>query len=381
MHERGAGGGVESIFWGLFDQLASDPSLDLSGFYFSHRSNDHIERRGEVCLGSTRQPGYRRLWNARRQVFGTLRSASTPDSLVVATHFALYAAALLPDLSRLNHVVHFHGPWAAETAVEGRHQANVVMKRLMERAVYSSAKAFITLSEAFKDLLVKGYRIDPERISVIPGGIDLGQFSPGDREEARARLGWPSEIPVLFCVRRLVRRMGLEVLLDAFASIAMKHPDAMLMIGGRGPLRGELEARIGSLNLANRVRLTGFIPESQLALAYRAANLSIVPSQFLEGFGLAAVESLACGTPVLVSPVGGLPETVNGLNSSLIASERTGPAFADWIESFLNGKMALPTAEACWQYAKANFSWPVIAERVKTVYWRAIGWPTKNVVR
>src|SRR5580704_13768766 len=123
MHERGAGGGVERIFWGLYDQLAVDPSLELNGFFFSHRSADQSQRPGEVCLGSTRQPGYRRLWNARRQIFSKLRSASNPDAVVIATHFALYAAALLPELSRRNNVVHFHGPWAAETAVEGRHKA------------------------------------------------------------------------------------------------------------------------------------------------------------------------------------------------------------------------------------------------------------------
>ena len=375
MHERSAGGGVERVFWGLYDQLAEDPNLDLSAFFFSHRSNDQIGRPGEICLGPTRQPGYRRLWNARRQIFGRLRSAPNSDSGVVATHFALYAAALLPQLSRLNHVVHFHGPWAAETAVEGRHRANVVMKRLMERAAYSSAKSFITLSQAFKDVLVKEYRVDPGRVHVVPGGVDLKQFSPGDQDEARERLGWPKDVPILLCVRRLVRRMGLEVVLDAFAAIAKKHPDSILILGGSGLIRGELETKIESVSLTSRVRLAGFIPESQLALAYRAANLSIVPSQFLEGFGLAAVESLACGTPVLVSPVGGLPETVNLLDPSLIATDKTAPAFADWLDQYLSGRMRLPTAKACWQYAEANFSWPRVAEQVKTVYRQAADWP------
>jgi glycosyltransferase involved in cell wall biosynthesis len=372
MHERGAGGGVERIFWGLYDELAGDPSLEVDAFFFRHRAGEMVVRPREVCLGSTQQPGYRRLWTLRRQVFSKLRSFSQADSRVVATHFAFYAAALLPQLSRLNHVVHFHGPWAAETAVEGRAKANVVMKRLMEKKAYAAAKKFITLSEAFKDILVQDYRMNPERVQVIPGGVDLNQFTPGNREEARERLGWPRDVPIFLCVRRLVRRMGLEALVDAFAAIAAKSPDVILMIGGRGPLQSELEAKIARLNLAPRVRLLGFVPESELALAYRAANLSVVPSQFLEGFGLAVIESLACGTPALVSPVGGLPETVRGLDPRLIASDQSAPALADWMSLFLEGEIKPPSTEMCRRHVEANFSWPVIAQQVRAVYRRVV---------
>ena len=372
MHERSAGGGVERVFWGLYDHLAEDPGLQLNAFFFSHKSHEQVQRPGEVCLGSTQQPGYQRLWNVRREVFSHLHSASSQASVVVATHFAFYAAALLPELKGLNHVVHFHGPWAAETAVEGGHRANIMMKRLIERVAYSSARALITLSEAFRQVLIKEYQVDPERVYVVPGGVDVTQFSPGDQNSARERLGWPKNAPILLCVRRLVRRMGLEVLVDAFARIASKYPDAILMIGGSGPLRDELETRIASFNLSSRVRLIGFIPEAELALAYRAADLSIVPTQFLEGFGLAAVESLACGTPVLVSPVGGLPEAVNGLDRLLVAPDKTAGAFAEWLEEFLNCKIRLPSAEACRQFVEINFSWPVIAGRVKEIYQRAM---------
>ena len=159
---------------------------------------------------------------------------------MVASHFAFYAAALLPKLSRMNHVVHFHGPWAAETAAEHRLQLNVAMKRAVEGAVYSSAKAFVTLSQAFKDLLTAEDRVDPMRVHVIPGAVDSQRFSPGDRIAARQLLDWPEDALILFCVRRLVRRR-LESLLDAFAEVAGEHPD-WLRARGNGSASGRVRA-------------------------------------------------------------------------------------------------------------------------------------------
>jgi hypothetical protein len=154
MHERGAGGGVDHFFWDLFDQLTTFQELSVSAFFFRHRSTRVEERSGEFCLGSTDLFGGRRLWNLRRAVLEKLVDKSTAESTVIVSHFALYASALLPQIWRSKHVVHFQGPWAIESATEGNGNVNVWLKRTIERAVYSSASAFITLSQAFKDLLV-----------------------------------------------------------------------------------------------------------------------------------------------------------------------------------------------------------------------------------
>ena len=371
MHERGSGGGLDRVFWDLVDHLAIFPDLAVSPFFFQHRSRPVEMRDGEFCLGSTSLSARRRLWNLRKAVLSELH-ASQSDSVVVASHFAFYAGALLPKLSRMNHVVHFHGPWAAETAAERRLQLNVAIKRALECAVYSSAKAFVTLSRAFKDLLTAEYKIDPRRVHVIPGAIDSQRFSPGDRIVAREVLGWPKQGHILLCVRRLVRRMGLEYLLDGFAAVAGDYPDSILVIGGTGPLRDELELRARNRHLSNRVRFTGFIPEADLPLAYRAADLSILPSQSLEGFGLTALESLACGTPVLVTPVGGLPEVVSELDTKLLLPDKGVAAIADRLHLFFSGRLGLPSSEDCSKYVESNFSWPANAERVRALYWQVV---------
>ncbi len=87
---------------------------------------------------------------------------------------------------------------------------------------------------------------------------------------------------------------------------------------GRGPLEHELRAQATASGLGERILFTGFVPDDDLPKIYAAADFSIVPSEALEGFGLTTLESLACGTPVLVTPVGGLPETVASFDRSLI---------------------------------------------------------------
>ncbi len=369
MHERGSGGGVECYFWDLFDNLKAVSELSVDAFYFRHRATQPVTAPNEWCIGSTGEAGYRRLWNLRQAVLPELKSEAGRPS-VVASHFALYAAALLPKLSRMPHVVHFHGPWAIESAVEGRGAANVFVKKMVERAVYSSAGAFIALSQSFKDLLTREYRINPDLVHIIPGAVDVRRFCPGDQGAARERLGWPKDKRILFCLRRLVRRMGLKNLLDAFCQIADDHPDVMLIIGGTGPLRAELESQINGRGLADRIRLTGFIPNEDLVSAYQGADLSIFPTQALEGFGSAAVESLACGTPILVTPVGGLPELVIGLGSQLVLPDRTTEAMAEWLNRFLSGRITLPSSIECRRQVEAKFTWPIITRQIRALYWQ-----------
>jgi glycogen synthase len=370
MHERSSGGGVDHFFWDLFDHLAEYPDILPSAFFFRHRSASVEARPREFCLGSSGFSGARRLWKLRRAVLDRLDRKSSLEPVLIVSHFALYAFALLPQLSRLKHVVHFQGPWAIESATEGKNKLNVALKRTIERAVYSSASAFITLSHAFRNLLIEEYRVDPEMVHVIPPAVDLKRFTVGSREQARELLGWPKDATILICVRRLARRMGLETLIEAFRNVSDAYPQALLFLGGTGALRDELTAKIESYGLSKRVRLLGFIPDDRLAAAYRAADLSIMPSQSLEGFGLSTLESLACGTPVIVTPVGGLPESVSGFAPQLVLSDRSATALAEGLDCYFSGKLPIPSAEQCRRHVESNFNWPKIAEAIKAIYLR-----------
>ena len=112
------------------------------------------------------------------------------------------------------------------------------------------------------------------------------------------------------------------------------------------------------------MRFLGFVREEQLPLAYRAADLSVVPSVSLEGFGLIVPESLSAGTPVLVTPVGGLPETVAGLSDALVLRDASPAAIADGLSAALLGERAMPGPAQCEEFARRQYDWPVIAHQV-----------------
>lgn len=309
-----------------------------------------------------------RLISRLRHYVGSVRAALPTASLVDA-HFALYA--FLPVMRGLRGrplVVHFHGPWAEEGAVQGESRLKVRAKRFVERSVYSRAREIVVLSHAFKRILVERYGIAPWRVNVVPPGVDLERFSPSARAEARERLGLPENAWLALTVRRLVPRMGVDVLLEAWSGLG--DLDAILLIAGDGPIRARLEERASELGLEGSIRFMGRVDDDELVDYYRAADLTVVPSTTLEGFGLVVLESLACGTPALVTDVGGLPEVVAPLDPTLVVAPSDPVAIADRLRGAREGTTPLPGSERCRSYAE-TFSWPEVAARHREIYARA----------
>jgi glycosyltransferase involved in cell wall biosynthesis len=160
---------------------------------------------------------------------------------------------------------------------------------------------------------------------------------------------------------------GLDRLLSALALIKPRVPDVWLAIAGKGPLQPALEQQVAALGLQNHVHLLGFLPEEHLPLAYQAADLTVVPSQLLEGFGLIVLESLACGTPVLCTPVGGMQEILINFSPQLITDSPDVAAIANRLEAALTGKIVVPSRTDCRNYAVTHFNWSTIAQQVSNV--------------
>nr|WP_244442626.1 glycosyltransferase family 4 protein [Azospirillum lipoferum] len=358
-------GGAENMFYHLARHLPQQ-GIAFSGLVLGNTSAtlDNGARIDSFAPPTASLP--RRVAAARTAIAAALRRQA-PD--LVASHFALNTVGALPSLRNRPLVVHFHGPWALESAAEGAGALSVRLKFLVERLVYHRATRFVVLSRAFGTILAERYGVPPDRIQRVPGGVEADRYDlPDSRHQARARLGWPQGRPVILTVRRLVKRMGLAALVDSMVELRRRVPDALLVVAGRGPEAAALQDRIGALGLEEHVRLLGFVPDSQLALAYRAADLCVMPSQALEGFGITALESLASGTPVLVTPVGGLPEVVEGLDGDLVLAGTDARAIGIGLEEALTGQRRLPDADACRSLVRSRFDWPVIAARTAAVY-------------
>jgi glycosyltransferase involved in cell wall biosynthesis len=316
-------------------------------------------------LAEVDSPIWKRLWSTRTNFLH--REATKPDA--VNLHFALYSLPILASLPEDVPITFtFHGPWALESEREGAKKLGVFVKRWMEQRVYERCDRFIVLSKAFGTILHQQYQIPDRKIHVIPGGVDTSRFQPNlSRQQAREQLNWHQDRTILFTPRRLVHRMGIDTLLTALAKIKSRIPDVWLAVAGKGPLRDSLEQQVTALGLNEQVKFLGFLPDDQLPIAYQAADLTVVPSQSLEGFGLILLESLACGTPVLSTPVGGMPEILAPFAPHLLTDSINEEAIATRLTELLTQKISMPSRSDCHEYASTNFNWHKIAQQVRQV--------------
>ena len=304
-----------------------------------------------------------------RAIYRHAQKAKLASFRAINFHFALYSLPFTFNLPKAVPVTFsFHGPWASESEQEGARFWNIQFKRWIEVKVYRKCDRFITLSQAFADILHKDYKIPYSRIHVIPGGINTQDFQANlTRAEARDRLSFPQDRPILFTPRRLVHRVGIDKLLQAMAVVKQQVPNVWLAIAGKGPQREALEQQAQTLGLSDNVKFLGYVPDEDLPICYQAADFTVVPSQSLEGFGLILLESLASGTPVISTPVGGMPEVLCPFNESLVTGGITAEAIGDRILQFLSGELATPSRESCRAYAVENYDWQIIAPRVREV--------------
>lgn len=357
-------GGLNRVFFNLVNSLP-EVGVHVDGLVDGHGRAEQ-ETQGAIQSVGSDEEALPLRWR-RLSALGRKR-LQTQGYDLFASHFAPYAWPLVRHVA-LPQVVHFHGPWALEGAIEGEGRAAHWAKAFLERGVYRRAERLIVLSDAFRDILHERYGVPLEKIRKVPGGVETNRFAvAGSRAEARARLGWAQGRPTVFAIRRLVPRMGLDVLIEAIAAVRQQVPEVQVMIAGRGPQYEPLQAQIAALGLGEQVQLLGFLPGEDLPYAYRAADLSIVPTQALEGFGLITVESLAAGTPVMVTPVTSLPEVVSGLSRDLILPGTDARALAEGLTQALQGNLDLPDAQRCHAYARQYFDWSVIARQVRAVY-------------
>jgi len=218
-----------------------------------------------------------------------------------------------------------------------RWKLNGMARRRIERLVMSRCERVIVLSRFMWDRVVEFHHIPEQKLCLIPGAVDEQAFHPPlDRAAVRASLKLPEDRTVLFTVRNLVPRMGLEHFIEAIARLGERNKGLLVLIGGEGQLRGKLQDLIDRYQLGGSVQLIGFVPEQDLTRYYQAADLVVIPTRQLEGFGLVTVEAMACGAPVMATPIGALPEIINRLDPLLLAEGTDGAALARSLEHILD---------------------------------------------
>ena len=217
--------------------------------------------------------------------------------------------------------------------------------------------------------MVRVYEARPHRVSVIPPGVDLTRFRPGDRAEARRELGLGGGRIILF-VGRLEPLKGVDILLQALPRIEHRGPLRLLIAGGErtgDPERARLERLAADLGIGDQVTFLGPVDHDRLPTLYRAADVCVVPSYY-ESFGLVAVEALACGTPVIASRVGGLISTVIDGETGFLIPWRCPEPFAERLELLLGNDHLRAQFAAAAPSSVTRFSWPGVADQVLALY-------------
>jgi teichuronic acid biosynthesis glycosyltransferase TuaC len=211
------------------------------------------------------------------------------------------------------------------------------------------AAAVITVSGALRQRAIE-VGIDAKKIAVLRNGVDLEQFTPQDREESRRKFG-ASGFTVV-SVGNLVPLKGHDLTIETVASM----PDAMLLIAGGGPLHDALSARAAALGVADRVKLLGEVPHGQLARLYSAADVSVLMSE-REGWANVLLESMACGTAVVATRVGGNAEAITSPAAGALLPERSSQALAAALRTFRQG----PNDRGATRRHAEAFGWGAVA--------------------
>lgn len=295
------------------------------------------------------------------------------DVLHLHQPLAGYGALASGAGRRLPGLYSFYSPapleYRSRRGMTARHRAGLAgatgtaMLWAFERACLRRVALVHVLSDFAASQLWKLYAVPQERIVKIPGAAATELFRPAaDRGAVRRALGMSTDRPLLLTVRNLESRMGLDNLLRAMSIVTLRWPDAMLLIGGTGSLRKALEAQSRELGLAHHVTFLGFVPDAELPRYYQAADVFVLPTRELEGFGLATVEALACGTPVVGTPIGATPEILRPLCASLVFDGTSPEVMAEGLERFLADKTRDPESyerlrNACRAHCERHYAW------------------------
>jgi D-inositol-3-phosphate glycosyltransferase len=292
-----------------------------------------------------------------------------PD-IVHAHHGWVIGAALaeldVPFVISLHGTEHYgftHYPAYRELARQGLRQADRVL----------------ALTEVERAQAIETYELDPDRVIVITSGVDTTLFKPAAAEvrfngldlisrriHSAGSAIMPGHRPIIFAGSKLTAIKGNDVLLRAAAIYSQIPERPLTIIAGEGDERPRLEVLCAELNLRDDVIFVGHQSVAQMVDWYNAAEVTVLASR-LDWFPLVVLESLACGTPVIASAVGGLAQLVSS-NIGRLFSAGDYATLATHVIDFIRSDFKMTAQAACAQYVREKFSWDRTVDRIVAVY-------------
>ena len=266
------------------------------------------------------------------------------------------------------HIATFHTLARTKQRARAGEQESV-RRAHAEQQIISSADSVVVSTQIEKDDITKLYQVNGTPIEVIPPGVDTAMFQPADTRAARQHLGLPEKRTILY-VGRIEPLKGLDILLKAVALLNDRTGTRLLIVGGSLEKDAEidrLKTLADDLDISDIVDFTGSISQQQLPAYYNAADVFVLPSWY-ESFGLVALEAMSCGTPVVVSRVGGLTSFIEHGKTGYLVPWRCPDAFAWSLETLLENPALRQAMGGAARNRAKGMSWAAMANRILACY-------------
>ena len=321
-----------------------------------------------------------RLWRAVRKKIKQHLIDEEPWLAHIHHPLMGFYALTIKQYRKIPKIYHFHSSWYDEEKINltgmGNGEVNLYFRmaiiKLIEWACYRYSKSILFLSEYTRQRFIEYYPFKKPRMRIIPGGADTKKFCPSgstyEINETRKKIGIPKGHKVLLTVRRLEARMGLDNLITAIAEIVHQNPKLKfkLVIAGKGSLNDKLKTQSMLSGVDDYIHFAGFVPDDLLPEYYAAADLFIMPTTFIEGFGIATVEALSTGLPVFGTPIGGTTEILQSIDKRLLFKDVDAKSMAEKIEQFLKDPDPILSLKSnCREEVLNKYSWDLVVGRIE----------------
>ncbi|MFH0914047.1 MAG: glycosyltransferase [Chloroflexota bacterium] len=270
------------------------------------------------------------------------------------------------------HMVMFHTLGAVKNAL-GLGEEEPPVRLATEGELAQNCQRLIASTLREKDFLTWYYRASPENIGVVPCGVNLARFRPYNREESRSKLGWGKEKVLLF-VGRIEPLKGLERLITALSLLEGECPRLVVLGGDQSnqPEVDRLQELARRLQVQEHIIFSGRVEHDELPYFYSAADASVIPSYY-ESFCLVALESLACGTPVLATDVGDLKNIIWEGETGYVVKDNSPHLLAGKIPALLRQGENFHRSTDLIRRSVAPFGWANIAREIAREAQKTLG--------
>jgi glycosyltransferase involved in cell wall biosynthesis len=239
---------------------------------------------------------------------------------------------------------------------------------IIGKSVLKGANKIITVSKETKKYVLK-LGADKSKATVIYNGVDTDIFHPMNKGESREKLGLPQKRKIIFSVRRLVYKNGLDTLIESIPLLTKENPDLLFIVAGKGPSRKLIEDRVKELGIDTNIKLAGFVPDRHLPVYYNAADCFILPSASGEGFPLVLLEAMACGLPVISTAVGGTPEIIQHMKNGVLVPPRNPETMAEALSKILSQEgLRIQMGKEARRIVEDKFTWKENIRQLQKIY-------------